>query len=117
MDNPTHEWMASVERRVELLHELLRTYDLRLGIAEAKAGELQKQLTSLLNLGYEGMREQLAALAEARLDERVKSLERRCHTLASWQHAAEAADAVIRHHDLTALLWAQGYPRRSWVLG
>lgn len=34
-------------------------------------------------------------------------------------HAAvgEAADAVIRHHDLTALLWAQGYPRRSWVLG
>ncbi|WP_447761891.1 phosphoserine phosphatase SerB [Sphingopyxis panaciterrae] len=34
-------------------------------------------------------------------------------------HAAvgEAAAAVIRHHDLTALLWAQGYPRRSWVLG
>ena len=34
-------------------------------------------------------------------------------------HAAvgEAADAVIRHHDLTALLWAQGYPRRNWVLG
>jgi phosphoserine phosphatase len=31
--------------------------------------------------------------------------------------AAEAADAVVRHHDLTALLWAQGYPRRSWVLG
>ncbi|KTE18860.1 phosphoserine phosphatase [Sphingopyxis sp. H050] len=31
--------------------------------------------------------------------------------------AAEAADAVIRHHDLTALLWAQGYPRRNWVLG
>jgi len=31
--------------------------------------------------------------------------------------AAEAADAVIRHHDLTALLWAQGYARRSWVLG
>jgi phosphoserine phosphatase len=31
--------------------------------------------------------------------------------------AAEAADAAIRHHDLTALLWAQGYPRRSWVLG
>lgn len=30
---------------------------------------------------------------------------------------AEAADAAIRHHDLTALLWAQGYPRRSWVLG
>jgi phosphoserine phosphatase len=34
-------------------------------------------------------------------------------------HAAvgEAAAASIRHHDLTALLWAQGYPRRSWVLG
>ncbi len=31
--------------------------------------------------------------------------------------AAEAAAATIRHHDLTALLWAQGYPRRSWVLG
>lgn len=31
--------------------------------------------------------------------------------------AAEAADAVIRHHDLSALLWAQGYPRRNWVLG
>jgi phosphoserine phosphatase len=31
--------------------------------------------------------------------------------------AAEAAAAVVRHHDLTALLWAQGYPRRSWVLG
>ena len=31
--------------------------------------------------------------------------------------AADAADAAIRHHDLTALLWAQGYPRRSWVLG
>jgi phosphoserine phosphatase len=31
--------------------------------------------------------------------------------------AAEAADAAIRHHDLTALLWAQGYPRRSWVMG
>ncbi|MGB3845118.1 MAG: phosphoserine phosphatase SerB [Sphingopyxis sp.] len=30
---------------------------------------------------------------------------------------AEAADAAIRHHDLTALLWAQGYPRRSWVMG
>ena len=30
--------------------------------------------------------------------------------------AGEAAAAVIRHHDLTALLWAQGYPRRSWVL-
>ncbi|SKB25088.1 phosphoserine phosphatase SerB [Sphingopyxis flava] len=33
------------------------------------------------------------------------------------QAAAEAADAVIRHHDLTALLWAQGYSRRQWVLG
>ena len=31
--------------------------------------------------------------------------------------AADAAAAVVRHHDLTALLWAQGYPRRSWVLG
>lgn len=31
--------------------------------------------------------------------------------------AAEAADAAIRHHDLTALLWAQGYPRRAWVMG
>jgi phosphoserine phosphatase len=31
--------------------------------------------------------------------------------------AAEAAAAVIRHHDLTALLWAQGYSRRNWVLG
>jgi len=31
--------------------------------------------------------------------------------------AAQAADAAIRHHDLTALLWAQGYPRRDWVLG
>ena len=31
--------------------------------------------------------------------------------------AGEAAAAVVRHHDLTALLWAQGYPRRSWVLG
>lgn len=31
--------------------------------------------------------------------------------------AAEAAAAVVRHHDLTALLWALGYPRRSWVLG
>lgn len=28
---------------------------------------------------------------------------------------AEAADAAIRHHDLTALLWAQGYSRRQWV--
>ncbi|MGV1682664.1 phosphoserine phosphatase SerB [Sphingopyxis sp. GW247-27LB] len=33
------------------------------------------------------------------------------------QAAADAADAVIRHHDLTALLWAQGYSRRQWVLG
>lgn len=31
--------------------------------------------------------------------------------------AADAADAAIRHHDLTALLWAQGYPRRQWVMG
>lgn len=31
--------------------------------------------------------------------------------------AAEAADATIRHHDLTALLWAQGYSRRQWVMG
>ena len=31
--------------------------------------------------------------------------------------AGEAAAAVIRHHDLTALLWAQGYPRRQWVMG
>ncbi|MDZ3831217.1 MAG: phosphoserine phosphatase SerB [Sphingopyxis sp.] len=31
--------------------------------------------------------------------------------------AADAADAAIRHHDLTALLWAQGYSRRNWVLG
>jgi phosphoserine phosphatase len=31
--------------------------------------------------------------------------------------AGEAAAAVVRYHDLTALLWAQGYPRRSWVLG
>src|SRR3546814_9215759 len=29
------------------------------------------------------------------------------------QAAADAADAVIRHHDLTALLWAQGYARRQ----
>ncbi|HMO76639.1 MAG TPA: phosphoserine phosphatase SerB [Sphingopyxis sp.] len=28
---------------------------------------------------------------------------------------AEAADAAIRHNDLTALLWAQGYARRDWV--
>ena len=31
--------------------------------------------------------------------------------------AGEAAAAVIRHHDLTALLWAQGYSRRQWVMG
>ncbi len=31
--------------------------------------------------------------------------------------AGEAAAAVVRHHDLTALLWAQGYPRRDWVMG
>ncbi|MDO9368422.1 MAG: phosphoserine phosphatase SerB [Sphingopyxis sp.] len=31
--------------------------------------------------------------------------------------AGEAAAAVIRHHDLTALLWAQGYARRQWVMG
>lgn len=31
--------------------------------------------------------------------------------------AAEAAAGVVRHHDLTALLWAQGYARRSWILG
>jgi phosphoserine phosphatase len=28
--------------------------------------------------------------------------------------AEAAADARIRHNDLTALLWAQGYPRRLW---
>lgn len=31
--------------------------------------------------------------------------------------AGEAAAAVVRHHDLTALLWAQGYPRRDWLMG
>ena len=31
--------------------------------------------------------------------------------------AAAAADAHIRHGDLTALLWAQGYPRAAWVIG
>ena len=30
---------------------------------------------------------------------------------------ALAAHAHIRHHDLTALLWAQGIPRRDWVGG
>ena len=29
--------------------------------------------------------------------------------------AAAAADAHIRHGDLTTLLWAQGYARREWV--
>ena len=28
---------------------------------------------------------------------------------------AAVADAVIRHHDLTALLWMQGIPRRDWI--
>ena len=31
--------------------------------------------------------------------------------------AAAAADARIRHNDLTALLYAQGYPRSQWVAG
>lgn len=30
---------------------------------------------------------------------------------------AAAADAAIYYHDLTALLWAQGYSRRQWVYG
>ena len=30
---------------------------------------------------------------------------------------AEAADARLDHHGLDALLWAQGIPRRDWVLG
>jgi phosphoserine phosphatase len=30
---------------------------------------------------------------------------------------AAAADVAIHHHDLTALLWAQGYGRRDWVYG
>lgn len=30
---------------------------------------------------------------------------------------AAAADVAINHHDLTALLWAQGYSRREWVYG
>jgi phosphoserine phosphatase len=30
--------------------------------------------------------------------------------------AAQAADAVILHNDLTALLYAQGYARREWAL-
>lgn len=29
--------------------------------------------------------------------------------------AAAAADARIEHNDLSALLWAQGYPRSEWV--
>lgn len=29
----------------------------------------------------------------------------------------EVADAIIDHNDLTALLWAQGIPRRDWVGG
>ncbi len=29
---------------------------------------------------------------------------------------AEVADAVIRHHDLTALLWAQGIPSAEWAV-
>src|SRR3546814_19175210 len=33
------------------------------------------------------------------------------------QAAADAADAVIRHHDLTAPLLAHGYTRRQWVRG
>jgi phosphoserine phosphatase len=28
---------------------------------------------------------------------------------------AAVADGIIRHHDLTALLWMQGIPRRDWV--
>ena len=27
----------------------------------------------------------------------------------------EAADALIEHNDLTALLWGQGIPRREWA--
>ena len=30
---------------------------------------------------------------------------------------AGAADARLDHHGLDALLWAQGFPRRDWVLG
>ena len=29
---------------------------------------------------------------------------------------ARVADAIIRHHDLTALLWMQGIPRREWAV-
>ena len=28
---------------------------------------------------------------------------------------AKAADGIIRHHDLTALLWMQGIPRAKWI--
>ena len=28
---------------------------------------------------------------------------------------ARVADGIIRHHDLTALLWMQGIPRREWA--
>ena len=31
--------------------------------------------------------------------------------------AEAAADAAIRHHDLAAILWAQGHPRARWVVG
>ncbi len=31
--------------------------------------------------------------------------------------AANAAAASIKHNDLRALLWAQGYPRAEWVVG
>lgn len=31
--------------------------------------------------------------------------------------AEAAADAAIRHHDLSAILWAQGHPRAQWVAG
>lgn len=31
--------------------------------------------------------------------------------------AAHAAAASIKHNNLTALLWAQGYPRAEWVVG
>ena len=29
---------------------------------------------------------------------------------------ARAADGIIRHHDLTALLWMQGIPRKDWMV-
>jgi phosphoserine phosphatase len=28
---------------------------------------------------------------------------------------AKAAGGLVRHHDLTALLWMQGIPRAEWV--